>query len=270
LPPASPLGAPPIPNPCRRRGLHCSMCANVSLGAIVGCLTRQTLQNSLRTSVSGASLCASLSIYPSLHLSLSLFLLNDFSACSVHCLNTCRRGVHAGVCSREVASVDGDHKSDGGSRSGSDSDSDSDSDGGNGAEAKQDVGAGDGEGGGGPTLTTAAVASHVGRLAQEAAVLSPLSAFEAGPTPGGTSLTDPKEDFMATQSVVHAFARHCREHGFAAEPFFLRKKKTATLNLRNYSLGSDRAGALALALRSLPFLMVWSQIVGAGCAVVCA
>jgi hypothetical protein len=71
LPPASPLGAPPIPNPCRRRGLHCSMCANVSLGAIVGCLTRQTLQNSLRTSVSGASLCASLSTYPSLHLSLS-------------------------------------------------------------------------------------------------------------------------------------------------------------------------------------------------------
>ncbi len=97
------------------------------------------------------------------------------------------------------------------------------------------------------SLSSEQVVSHLSRLEAEAATvpLAPLTGFE-----------DVKDDFLGTQSMVHAFARHCREKGFAAEPFFLRKRRSTTLNLRNYSLGSDRAAALSLALHNLPLLMV--------------
>jgi hypothetical protein len=70
--------------------------------------------------------------------------------------------------------------------------------------------------------------------------------------------SDPRfaNDFVGSQSVVHAIVRHCRTAGLPPESFFVRKKKSSVLNLRNYSIGSQRAEALALALHALPFLMV--------------
>ncbi len=64
-------------------------------------------------------------------------------------------------------------------------------------------------------------------------------------------------DFLGTQSVIHAYLRHCRDRGLAPESFFLRKKLSSTLDLRHYSIGSERTAGLALVLASLPMLQVW-------------
>ena len=72
-------------------------------------------------------------------------------------------------------------------------------------------------------VTTRDVQAHVVRLAEEALSAhqdeAALSASESVAS-DAVAVTDTKEDFVGTQSVLYAFARHCREHGFPAEPFF--------------------------------------------------
>ena len=68
-------------------------------------------------------------------------------------------------------------------------------------------------------------------------------------------------DVRVLQDVLHVYLRHCRTHGLAPEGLFLRKKLTPTLDLRHFSIGSQRALALSLALASLPFLQVWPSCV---------
>jgi hypothetical protein len=94
-----------------------------------------------------------------------------------------------------------------------------------------------------------AVASNLKRLRRQAKAAG--TAFEPESLAAHFS-----NEFQGTQSVFHAYVRHCRDNGIPPEAFFLRKKVTNTLDLRHFSIGSKRAVALSLAISSLPLLQV--------------
>ena len=103
------------------------------------------------------------------------------------------------------------------------------------------------------------VQSHLRRLQSQA-----RAAYKP---PGPHTLAKFKDEFGDTQSMLHRYARHCRDVGIAPEAFFIRKKLSSTLDLRHFSLGRERAVALSLALASLPLLQV--SVWGCVCVVVC-